>query len=344
MGNRALLHKYTMQTRQRFFSRAVGALTALALTSTCGLASADDASAAQALYERALELIQAKNYDEACPKLKEVTRLVPEGLGAKLTLAECYESQGKLASAWTQYTVVESMAARTGQADRQKAAGEKAAALRPRLAMLTIKVPEEVKQLPELTVERDGEAIGAAQFGEAIPIDAGKHKVQARARGKKAWETEPTIPADGAALSVDVPMLEDDPNAKSTEIPGQATAPDPGPTWLFPVGFAVGGTGVAALIVGGVLGGLAISKDGEGDDACAGGLCTPEANDAHLQAGTFADASTGLLVAGGVLAAGGVLMVIFAPHDDTEATPPPANAVSVRVQPYGLGAAVTGTF
>lgn len=45
-----------------------------------------------------------------------MTRLVPEGLGAKLTLAECYESQGKLASAWTQYTVVESMAARTGQA------------------------------------------------------------------------------------------------------------------------------------------------------------------------------------------------------------------------------------
>jgi hypothetical protein len=332
-----------MHFRHPFSSRVLGTLVALALTTTASLASADDASAAQALYERAVELIAAKNYDEACPKLKEVTRLVPEGLGAKLTLAECYESQGKLASAWTQYTVVESMAARTGQTDRQKAAGEKAAALRPKLAMLTIQVPDAVKQLPELTVERDGEAIGAAQFGEAIPIDIGKHKVQAKARGKKTWEAEPTIPADGATLSVEVPMLEEDPNAKLHETPGGASAPDPGPTWLFPVGFAVGGTGVAALIVGGVLGGLAISEDSAGDDACPGGLCTPDGNASHVQAGTFADAGTGLLVAGGVLAAGGVLMIIFSPHDD-ETAPAQKDAVTVRVVPYGVGAAVTGSF
>lgn len=335
-----------MALRPRFlrscFGVALGALVAL----TAASARADDTSAAQALYDRALQLMQEKNYAEACPKLKEVTRLVPEGLGAKLTLAECYEADGKLASAWTQYTVVESIAGRTGQADRQRAAGEKAAALKPKLAKLTIKVADANKEMQGLSVKRDGEEVGSPQFGEPIPADAGKHQIEASARGKKPWSLEATIPSDGAELTVEVPVLEDDPTARLDEPPpgGGAPSEESKPTWLFPVGFAVGGTGVAALIVGGVMGGLALSKNGEGDDACPGGLCTPEGNDAHLQATTFGNASTGLFVAGGVLAAGGVLMILLAPQDDEPTTPAKSDAVSIRVAPFGLGAAVSGSF
>ena len=44
--------------------------------------------AAQALYDQATAEMEAKDYPSACSKLEEVTRLVPEGLGAKLTLGQ----------------------------------------------------------------------------------------------------------------------------------------------------------------------------------------------------------------------------------------------------------------
>ncbi|NUO48654.1 MAG: tetratricopeptide repeat protein [Polyangiaceae bacterium] len=104
---------------------------AAALLCAAAPARADNAGAAQQLYDRAVELMGQKNYAEACPKLEEVTRLVPDGFGAKLTLAECYEAQGRLASAWEQYMFVESAASRANQGDRQRLAAERAAALKP---------------------------------------------------------------------------------------------------------------------------------------------------------------------------------------------------------------------
>src|SRR5262245_51446248 len=93
-------------------------------------------AAATSLYEEALKDLDAKRYDAACQKLEAVVKLAPEGLGGKLTLGSCYEAQGKLASAWSQYTMVETMATQAGQADRAKRAAQKAAELKPRLAML----------------------------------------------------------------------------------------------------------------------------------------------------------------------------------------------------------------
>ncbi|NUP12594.1 MAG: hypothetical protein HOW73_41650 [Polyangiaceae bacterium] len=311
------------------------------------LAFADDAAAAQALFDRAVELMQEKKFDEACPKLEEVTRLIPDGNGAKLTLAECYESQGKTASAWTQYVFVQTAAARSGQTDRAQLATEKAAALKPKLARLTIKVPDAVKQLPSLSVTRGGVAVGAAQYGEAIPIDVGSHVVEVKAPGKKPWKQEVKVPADGAQLAVDVPELEDDPNA-TAEPEGNGTAPGTAPaskpTWLFPAGFIVGGVGVAALAAGGALGGLALSKSSEAEDECPRGFCSATGNELVAESGTFADVATGLFIGGGVLAAGGILMVILAPKGDDAQEPPTTGSIRWRFAPTALGAGIGGDF
>jgi thioredoxin-like negative regulator of GroEL len=114
--------------RSTFLSASV---LSFALASSAFVHSAHaqgDVAAAQALYDKAVEQMAAKSFAEACPKLEEVTRLMPEGLGAKLTLAECYEGQGKLASAWLQYALVEAAAGRADQGERQRLAGERAAA------------------------------------------------------------------------------------------------------------------------------------------------------------------------------------------------------------------------
>lgn len=321
-------------------------VAALAVNLCSTEARADNAGAAQSLYDRAVELMQQKNYAEACPKLEEVTRLVPDGFGAKLTLAECYEAQGRLASAWEQYSFVESAAARSGQGERQRLAAEKAAALKPKLAKLTIKVSDAVKKMPELVVKRGGMAIGPAQFNEAIPIDVGTHVIEATAHGKKTWTLETKIPADGASMTVEVPVLVDDPKARLSDPPrSEGPGGDEKPTWLFPAGFIVGGVGVAALAAGGALGGLALAKNGEAEDECPQGFCTAAGNDLHVQAGTFADAATGLFVGGGVLAAGGILMIILAPSDDEAPAAKPSDAgVRVRFAPVALGAGIVGDF
>ncbi|HTJ80119.1 MAG TPA: hypothetical protein VL400_00310 [Polyangiaceae bacterium] len=305
-----------------------------------------DPAAAQALYDRAVELMQAKNYAEACPKLEEVTRLVPDGFGAKLTLAECYEAEGKLASAWTQYSFVESVSARTNQPERQKLAGDKAAALKPRLAHLTITVADATKATPGLVVTKGGAAVGAAQFGEALPIDVGTHAIEATAPGKKKWTGEAKIEADGTSVTIEIPALEDAPAEQLPPGGGGGGAPaekSSPPTWLFPAGLAVGGTGVATLIVGGVLGGLAMSKNSDAEAACPGGFCSQEGNDLRVSAGTFADAATGLFVAGGVLTAGGVLMVILSPTvQGTDEPEKDKAAIELHVAPNGLS--LTGSF
>lgn len=306
-----------------FLARLLGgvALTCVLCSAAPAFAQSegDKQVAAQTLYDRATELIKQKNYAEACPKLEEVTKLIPEGIGAKLTLAECYESWGKLASATAVYGIVESLATRLNQADRVELARERAATLRPKLAHLTIRVPAPVKALPGLRVTRNGTEVAAAGFDDALAADKGKHVIVAVADGKKTWQAEIEIPADGASLVVDVPPLVDDPNWKPAAPPGAPPTPpadEPRPEWLKPVGFVVGGVGVAGLGVAAAMGALALSKNSEADESCfSASQCTAAGNATRADAATFADVSTALFIAGGVLTAGGVVMIALAPWD-----------------------------
>jgi hypothetical protein len=204
-------------------------------------------------------------------------------------------------------------------------------------------VPEAVRRTPGLVIKRGGTLIGPAQYDEAIPVDAGSHVIEATAEGKKPWKGEAKVPADGASVEIDVPALADAPKAPDGGTPGEA--PEDKPTWLFPAGFVVGGVGVAALAVGGALGGLAMSKNDDSDAECPQGFCSAEGNDLRVEAATFADAATGLFIGGGVLAAGGILMIILAPKDDEPAEKPAdETAVRVRFAPVAGGVGILGDF
>ncbi len=286
-----------------------------------GVARADgdaDRQAAQALFDSADELMKRKDYAAACPKLEEVTRLIPDGLGAKLTLAECYEGAGKLASAWSTYSQVESLAARQNQPDRQTLARDRAAQLKPKLAKLVINVPAAVSALPGLAIKRDGKPVGSAQFGEAIPADVGDHTIEASATGKLSWSTPAKVAADGSTVTVEVQPLKDAPPGSQPPGTGPATTADDEPAWLLPLGIAVGSAGVAGLVVGGVMGGLAMGKQSDAEEQCPNGRCSAEGNDSRTGAGTFADVSTAMFIAGGVLAAAGVVIIIVAPKGGGE--------------------------
>ncbi|WP_437282014.1 hypothetical protein WME90_16070 [Sorangium sp. So ce375] len=271
------------------------------------------ALAAQALYEQASAEMDEKNYVSACRKLEEVTRLVPEGLGAKLTLGECYEALGKLASAWSQYALVQAMAPKAGQMERAERAAAKAGALRPKLATLTIEVPEAVASTPGLAITRDGVPVGAAQWAAPLPIDAGGHEIVAIAPGRKTWKKQVEIVADGAQVKVAVPPLDPE---KIAGTAGPAPSARPERPWQRPAAFVGMGLGAAGLAAGAVLGGLAVAKNGESNEQnhCdAQNRCDPTGISLRHDAVGLGNGSTVALVVGGLLAAGGVVLFVTTP-------------------------------
>ncbi|WP_437729270.1 hypothetical protein [Sorangium sp. So ce861] len=268
---------------------------------------------AQALYEQATAEMDAGSFESACGKLEEVTRLVPDGLGAKLTLGQCYEGWGKLASAWAQYTMVEALAAEAGQAERSARAGAWAAALKPRLATLKVDVPEAVRAYPGLAITRDGVPLGKAQWGASLPVDAGEHEIVAKARNRKPWRRAAVVTADGEAVSVAIPALEldgrDEAGGSRSATGGAQRA----------AGLVIGGAGLLGAGVGVFFGVRAVVKLNESNAAghCHdGNVCDEVGYEAREQAVAAGDVSTVLLLAGGAVLAGGVALFLTAPKPE----------------------------
>jgi hypothetical protein len=166
-------------------------------------------AATQKLYDQATAEMDAKNYASACPKLEEVERLRPDGLGQKLETAKCYEGLGRLASAWSKYTQVEELAKKAGRAPEATEAATKAAELRPRLATLRILVPAEVRVLPGLAITRDGVPLGEAEWDTLVPVDKGRHAIVVTATGKPSWEKGVEIQADGKTTTMMIELPAD---------------------------------------------------------------------------------------------------------------------------------------
>ncbi|WP_437726692.1 hypothetical protein [Sorangium sp. So ce861] len=314
-------------------TRALAPITLAAVLTAAGPAWSQEidrqaAVAAQALYDQATAEMDAGNFASACGKLEEVTRLVPDGLGAKMTLAQCYEAWGKLASAWAEFLRVEALAAKAGQAERATRAGEKAAELRPRLATLTIDVPEEVRGYPGLAITRAGVPLGQAQWGASVPVDKGEHEIVATAPGRKPWRAAAVVKADGEAVSVAIPALGRDAPAVAPATPraasdAAATSRPPAARDVPPArggaqriaGLALGGAGAVGIGVGVIFGIRAMVKldESNADGHCQGRVCDDVGYKPRKQAETAGDVSTVLLLAGGAALVGGIALFLTAP-------------------------------
>lgn len=198
-------------------------VAALLLTPRLASAQAETKSAvADALYRQARDLMAAGKYDEACPKLAQSQQLDP-ATGTLLNLAACHEKQGKLATAWLEYSDALVAARRDGREDRVQYARERAAELEPKLSRLTLLLAPNA-DAPGLTIELDGTSVGSAVFGVPTPVDPGKHSVRASAPGKKPQVLSIEVAvADQQSLSI--PPLEDAPAqpAPAETTPAQRT-------------------------------------------------------------------------------------------------------------------------
>jgi hypothetical protein len=305
--------------------RSAWAGTALALlcAATPKHARADGSAnpaVAEALYEEARTLMTQGKLDQACPKFKQSYDLDAGG-GTLLNLAECYEKQGKLASAWSSFKEAQVQAQRDARHERVDYAKKHIAAIEPRLSKITIEVPGDANT-PGLSVLLDGAELGSAAWNVGVPIDPGPHELAATAPSKLIYDKKFEIAASSTSTTLSIPKLEDAPAAASVSplhpvdqdvekrpVPSEQAASNSSRT----VGYVLLGAGVVGIGVGSYFGLHAFSKWSERKDDCAHG-CTPDAKtagDAASSAALVSDIGFGV----GLIAAGvGTYLVLSAKH------------------------------
>jgi hypothetical protein len=327
----------------------VPALTAalLVLASPVRLRAQATEAAATALFDDGRKLMTQHRYPEACPKLAESQRLAPSG-GTLLNLADCYEHTGQTASAWVAWKDAAARADAAGKADVENKALARAAALEPGLAKLAIAVAPG-SGVSGLEIKRDGVAVGPAEYGLPIPVDPGRHLIEAAAPKKKEWSAIIEVLPKQSDARVTV-TLADEVEAGPPAVPAPPPAPlgnAPEPTHAASasatdrpatgagstqrtLGFVALGVGVAGVAVGSAFGLVAMSKNNEalGPQNCrTSTLCNQTGLSLTSDAKNDATLST---IAFGVGAAGlvaGAVLWLTAPK-----TPVPA-AGAVRVAP-----------
>jgi hypothetical protein len=303
----------------------------LLLASPCALAQAEDQAAARSLFDEGRKLLKAGKLDEACPKLEAAAKLYSSP-GILLNLGDCYEKSGRTASAWTEFGESAAAAERAERRDQAAEARRRQAALEPKLSRLAVQVPREV---PGLVVSRDGTDLAPAAWGSPIPIDAGAHKIRARAEGHESWETSVTVSTPGRTVSVEVPELAASPVAPVPVPSASAREPRPpepaaggGPAPLgegLPssarsrtLGFALVGGGAAVGIGGAAL--MIIEASRAADSRNTNTVPTTSASRSEYDsAKTPWVVGLAGAIAGGVAAATGVFLVATA-HGGPEKT------------------------
>jgi hypothetical protein len=313
---------------------------AIAIVASASIASAQsaDAGAAEALFQSGKSLLEQKNYGLACPKLAESYRLDP-GTGTLLALALCHEGEGRLASAWGEFSDVAVRSRREARPDREDLAKRHAAALESRLPMLTVTVAAGGETIDGLTVKRDGIPLGAGSWATPVPVDPGHHHVEATAPGYRPFSFTVTLATDGARETVVVPVLE-----RAPDLPGTSADVAGAGFWspLRYAGLASAGVGIVGGVIGAVFGIRAMDLTSDSKKYCdPQNDCREPGYTNRLDAQSAGNVSTVAFVAGGVLLAGGVTMFVLGKPPAREAS---ALRATPRISDREIGIGLEGAF
>jgi len=275
----------------------VAAIACLAPAPALAGPSHKEKAEARALVNDARKAMKDKRWADAVTAYKKADTLDP-GAALEVDLAEAQIAAGRLADASRTLTAVISGSDASPAAKRARdAAAKRLVAIKSRIPMLrvTVKGPT-----GKVSVIVDGADVDAS--GE-IPVNPGDHTVGASADGYNPAEKEAKV-AEGAHETVELTLA-----------PAPTTPPPPPETPIGPrvPGIVLSTVGGAALIVGGVFGGLAFSATSQAKSQCNGNVCPSSAADDIHRSKLFGNVSTGMLAAGGAVALTGIVLAIVAP-------------------------------
>jgi len=301
-----------------------------------------DSRAAESLFQDALKLAQAKRYSEACPKFLASYNIWP-GLGTLLNLADCFEQEGKTASAWQRFREAAVLSKKLGKAEREKLAQRRTAKLEPRLIRLTIGFartpstagssagPTPSRPPSDLEVRLNGTVIEQSQLGTAIPVDPGDYTVVATAPGHKTFEATLTASESTLAPQIEIPTLEPATRKRMEALTQPVTAR--GSTQRI-VGYSALGVGAVGAGIATYFAMTTFAKWREYNAHCNGATCRDtrgiELYDEARQSQTISNIA---IIASSVCLAGGAILLLTAP---SRSAAPAASASSLGdSQPHG---------
>jgi tetratricopeptide (TPR) repeat protein len=294
---------------------------------------------AEALFQRATELMDGERYKEACEKFQASHELDP-ALGTMLYLADCYDRAGQTASAWALFQEAGQKARHSGHADRERIAKERAQDLQGRLSLLELRVAEE-RVVSGLELSVNGVKVPAASFNTPLPVDPGPTRVEARAPDKKPWSTTLTIPAGPVSRVVELGALESLPRTATPQANGaeRTDRQESTSNTQATLGYVTGAAGIVALVVGGVFAYRAYDLNQRSKAECRAedpNACTQQGVELREDAKKSATLSTVTTLGGATLVAGGLVIVLTAPP-----SPPSRERAAL---PRGAAVSIRGTF
>lgn len=285
--------------------------------------SAADKELAKKLYQQATLDMEREAYPRACPQFEASLQLNPQHVRTAISLGTCEDRWGKLLSAWRRFEYAREQAVAQSAADKIVEVDGLMADVRRRTPQVRLVVPEKFAAMKDLTVIRNGVLVSPSDYDKAIPVDPGTYEIAASSPTMGVWkanfDTHPGETADvtiGASPAVTYhPKAKDGAEEFAGPLPPSNESTGAGGHPRRVVGFVGVGLGAAGLVVGSIMGGLAISKNNASNDGhCdAQSYCDLVGRQLRWDAQSYANASTGLFIAGGAILATGIVLVATAP-------------------------------
>jgi len=316
-----------MRSRSFFF---LGSLVAAHLFSAASFAGpAEQRAAADALFREGRTLVKQGQFAAGCAKLEASQKLDPAP-GTLLALADCFEKDGRLASAWSTWNDAAALSRQRNDKRRIETAEKRARELEPKLPKLEIDVPPE-SAVEGLAVKRNDTPVDAAIFGSTVPVDPGEHAISATAPGREPWSTTVTVKPEPGVTNVRIPELVKLPEPKvETPPPPPVEKPKPPPPPPPPpktssgqrtVGLVFVGLGVAGVLAGATFGGLTFLNVSKAEGQCDSSTpprCSQDGLDLYRTANTTATVSNISLAAGGAVLLTGIIVTALAPSSKSD--------------------------
>lgn len=274
-------------------------------------ARADDASEAKRLFEEGRKALAENRVGAACEAFAEAKRLAPEACGVVQNLATCRQQQGRTLDASNEFEALGACAAKAGQPDRARFADEQRAALRPKLAFLTI-VPGSGPKVVALFVDgvsTDPHSVVAD--GKARAFEPGPHRVEVEREGcamerltitLRAGETQSLVLPSvcGAAASTESSQTAAPAGAAPAGITPPPSEPSSQPVrWQIPLGWG-------AIVAGGLA--------AVGSIAPCGVIVIGQRDDGERdKARSTATVCTAVGISGAAVLATGIVLLLTAP-------------------------------
>jgi hypothetical protein len=175
--------------------------------------SASEISVARRLFDEGRAATEAARWAEAASKFRRASA-IKDTPGLRYHLARCEEEQGAFVEALIEYDRARELIDRgTRAADVEQLLPAARERVRAKVALLTLRVPDGIQNV---SVHIDGKAVSASVLGVPMPINPGRHRVQAVAVGRTTFSSEISL---GLGEVRELPL----------ELPFATTAPAPPP-------------------------------------------------------------------------------------------------------------------